>query len=114
VTAGAAPDLSTNAFPLTSVTADLVLSPDLSRVLSESVVLTAQPPAVIATPPAAATPPNAPTSPSADCTAVGPAAAPSTAPAPGCQAAGDDPLPAGPPAAGVDHPAVVENLRYVS
>ncbi|HEX3707570.1 MAG TPA: RNA polymerase sigma factor [Mycobacteriales bacterium] len=114
VTAGAAPDLSTNAFPLTSVTADLVLSPDLSRVLSESVVLTAQPPAVIATPPAAATPPNAPTSPSADCTAIGPAAAPSTAPAPGCQAAGDDPLPAGPPAAGVDHPAVVENLRYVS
>ncbi|HVY09663.1 MAG TPA: RNA polymerase sigma factor [Mycobacteriales bacterium] len=42
VTASAQPDYSTNAFPLSSVTADLVMSPDLSRVISEEVVLAAQ------------------------------------------------------------------------
>jgi len=42
VIVGARPDPSTNAFPLTSLTAHFELTPDLSRVLSETVTLQAQ------------------------------------------------------------------------
>jgi RNA polymerase sigma-70 factor (ECF subfamily) len=39
VLAGATPDPSTNAFPMTSILVDLVLTPDLANVVSETVVL---------------------------------------------------------------------------
>jgi RNA polymerase sigma-70 factor (ECF subfamily) len=45
VVAGATPDASTNAFPLTSMSVHLVLTPDLASVLSESIVLSTAPPA---------------------------------------------------------------------
>jgi hypothetical protein len=60
----AAPDWSTNAFPLSSLTADLVLTPDMSQVISEVVAVTAQP-YVAPTPTTPTTPAGSPSTPSA-------------------------------------------------
>ncbi|HVW81165.1 MAG TPA: sigma-70 family RNA polymerase sigma factor [Mycobacteriales bacterium] len=54
VVSGATPDPSTNAFPMTSISVNLVLSADLASVVAETVVLSTAPPkttTVTATPP---------------------------------------------------------------